>query len=157
MIYLAADHAGFEQKEEIKKYLEELGEEYTDKGPDHFDQADDYPDFAYPAVASMNPEKDRAILFCGSGQGMAILANKVQGIRAAVVWNHDQAVVSRQDDDANVMTVGSRFENTEEVKDAVKAFLNTPFSGAERHVRRLNKVRDVENKTFASVKSAYNE
>ena len=157
MIYLAADHAGFEQKEEIKKFLDAEGIEYADKGPDHFDDKDDYPDFAYPAVAAMDPDKDKAFLFCGSGQGMAILANKLPGIRAAVVWNPAQAKETREDNDANVMSVPSRFEDIEDVKRSVKVFLDTPFSGEERHDRRLKKIADVEKKLHSHVPEAYNE
>lgn len=146
MLYLASDHAGFEHKEQLKQYLDSKGVQFQDIGPEKFDPQDDYPDYAYPAVARMDPDEDKAILLCGSGGGMSILANKLRGVRATVAWDEESSKLSRTDDDANVLAIPSRLIDFETVKRVVDAWLGTEFSQADRHVRRLNKIRELEEK-----------
>ena len=146
MLYLASDHAGFEHKEKLKKYLDTLGVQFEDMGPDTFKESDDYPDYAYPAVARMDPDEDKAILLCGSGGGMTILANKLHGIRATVAWDEESAKLARTDDDANVLAIPARLIDFETAKKIVNTWLNTPFSQADRHVRRLKKIEVLEDK-----------
>ena len=147
MIYLASDHAGFELKEEIKKYLLGLGMEVEDMGAFRFDPDDDYPDFvrlAAQAVAN-DPERSRGIVLGGSGQGEAIAANKVQGIRAAVYYGGPLDIVklSRTHNDANILSLGARFLTAEQAIEAVKVWLATPFEGG-RHERRILKIEKLE-------------
>ena len=142
-IFLGADHRGFKIKESLKPYLKELGLEIVDLGNDHYDEADDYPDFAN-AVAekiSQNPETDKGILICGSGIGMSIAANKFKGIRAAQVDTTEQAVLSRKDNNANVLTLSENDLSESEAKEIIKIWLETPFSNEPRHERRLKKIR----------------
>jgi len=143
VIYLGADHRGFKIKEVLKPFLKELGHEVVDLGNDHVDENDDYPDFAN-AVAkkvSQNPEIDKGILICGSGIGMAIAANKFENIRAAQVDKIEQAVLSKKDNNANVLTLSGNDLSESEVKEIVKIWLETPFSKEEKHERRLKKIR----------------
>ncbi len=154
MIYLGGDHAGFELKEVIKQYLKEKGCEIKDFGAPSFNKDDDYPDFGYPvakAVADSNG-KSKGILFCGSAEGICIVANKVKGVWAVAVWTPTNAKHSREHNDANVLCLsGGKTRSpipglsTDEAKKIVDAWLETPFSGEERHVRRLGKIKDLEN------------
>ena len=142
-IALAADHAGFEEKEKIKKTLDSLGVGYDDMGTNSTEPVD-YPDYAEKvgeAVAS--GEYERGILVCGSGTGMAIAANKVPGIRAAVAWNEEIARLSRQHNDANVLSLAARYIPDEEQEKIVKAFLSAKFEGG-RHERRVEKIEEIE-------------
>lgn len=147
MIYLASDHAGFELKEEIKKYLGELGMEVEDMGAFSLDPADDYPDYVIPAAkkVSEDPENNRGIVLGGSGQGEAIAANKVKGIRAAVYYGGSLDIVklSRQHNDANILSLGARFLTGDQAKEAVKVWLETKFEG-DRHERRIKKIQALE-------------
>ena len=147
MIYLASDHAGFELKEEIKKYLLDLGMEVEDMGAFAFDADDDYPDFVRPAAQAVanDPERSRGIVLGGSGQGEAIAANKVQGIRAAVYYGGSLDIVklSRAHNDVNILSLGARFLTVDQAKDAVRLWLETPFEGG-RHERRINKIKGFE-------------
>ena len=140
-IFIGADHRGFKIKEALKPYLKELGYEVVDLGDDHFDEADDYPDFANAVAGkvSQNPEIDKGILICGSGIGMSIAANKFKGIRAAQVDKIEQAILSRKDNNANVLTLSGNDLSESEAKEIVKAWLETPFSKEERHERRIKK------------------
>ena len=142
-IALGADHAGFEEKEHVKKTLDELGVEYKDFGTTSTESVD-YPDFARKvgeAVAA--GEYDKGILVCGSGTGMAIAANKVPGIRAAVAWNEEIARLSRQHNDANVLALAARYIPDEEQEKIVKTWLETSFEGG-RHERRVEKIEQIE-------------
>lgn len=146
MIYLASDHAGFELKEKLKAYLRELGYEVKDFGAFALDAADDYPDFIALAAqaVSEDPDNSRAIILGGSGQGEAMVANRFSGVRAAVYYGGDEKIIalSREHNDANVLSLGARFLTEEEAKRAVKLLLETPFSGEERHARRIKKIED---------------
>ncbi len=142
-VALAADHAGFEEKEKIKKTLDAIGVEYVDMGTDSFESVD-YPDYAKKvgeAVAS--GEYEKGLLVCGSGTGMAIAANKVPGIRAAVAWTEEIARLARQHNDANVLSLAARYIPADEQEMIVKAFLTTDFDGG-RHERRVEKISQIE-------------
>lgn len=144
MIYLGSDHAGFKLKEEIKKFLKELGEKFEDLGNTEFDPSDDYPDYAYPVAKKVAQTGERGIVFCGNAQGVCILANKVKGIRAAVGADEYAAKTSRTDDDSNILCLPGRVLTSGEAKRIVKMWLGTPFSQADRHIRRLKKVQEIE-------------
>lgn len=142
-IALAADHAGFEEKEKIKRTLDEMGIEYADMGTYSADSVD-YPDYARKvgeAVAA--GEYDQGLLVCGSGTGMAISANKVKGIRAAVAWNEEIARLAREHNNANVLALAARFIPDEEQAKIVKAFFSTDFGGG-RHAPRVDKISQIE-------------
>lgn len=147
IIYLGADHAGFELKEEIKKYLKENGKEVEDLGAFEFNQDDDYPDFVRPVAKAVaqDPERDRAIVLGGSGQGEAMVANRVKGVRAAVYYGGPLDIVklSRQHNNANVLALGARFLTAEQAIAAVDLWLATPFEGG-RHARRIEKIHGIE-------------
>lgn len=142
-IALAADHAGFEEKEKLKSELDALGVAYTDMGTDS-DASVDYPDFARKvAEAVAKGEYERGILLCGSGAGMAIAANKVPGIRSAVAWNEEIARLSREHNNTNVLALAARFTADYEIKNIVKAWLDAEFD-AGRHERRVEKIAKIE-------------
>ncbi len=147
-IVLGADHAGFELKEKIKKYLIKEGFKVIDKGAHEQDPEDDYPDFILPAAEEVakDPENTRGIILGGSGQGEAIAANKVKGIRAALYYGHDTNIVklSRTHNNANILSLGARFLNKEKALEAIKIWLDTGFSNKERHSRRINKIKNIE-------------
>lgn len=145
MIYIGSDHAGYELKEKLKIFLSELGYEVTDKGAHKLDNQDDYPDFIVPvakAVASL--EGSFGIIIGGSGEGEAMSANKIDGARATEYYGGDPEVikVSREHNDANILSLGARFVGEEEAEEAVRLFLETKFSGDERHIRRIKKLDD---------------
>lgn len=143
IIYLATDHAGFNLKEKIKKFLTELGYEVKDFGVFIYDENDDYPDFVRKAAEAVanDPEHSRGIVLGGSGQGEAMVANRYKGVRAAVLdmYNADVIKLSREHNNANILSLGARFLKEEEALVAVKLWLETPFSGEERHQRRIAK------------------
>lgn len=141
-IYLASDHAGFALKEKIKQVLAQEKHEIVDCGSNSLVPDDDYPDFIAKAaeLAAKNQEA-RAIIFGGSGQGEAMVANRHKGVRA-VVWyggNMDIVRLSREHNNANILSLGARFVTDDEAREAVTLWLKTPFSNDERHQRRLNK------------------
>jgi len=142
-IYLATDHAGFELKEKIKKFLTDSGYTIHDFGVFKLDPDDDYPDFICKAAeaVSKNPES-RAIVLGGSGQGEAMIANRYKGVRAAVYYGGDKKIItlSREHNDANVLSLGARFLGEKEAIAAVALWLKTPFSKKERHQRRIGKI-----------------
>jgi ribose 5-phosphate isomerase B len=142
MIYkiaIGGDHAGFELKEKIKYVLDQRGHLIEDYGP-YSDKAVDYPDFVHPiATAIEKNEFDFGIMICGSGNGVAITANKHQGIRAAVCWNEMLAKLARSHNDANVLCLAGRFIDFELAKEIVNIFLSTGFDGG-RHASRIKKI-----------------
>jgi len=143
-IAIASDHAGLSGKEAIKKTLDELGVAYEDFGTHNQDSVD-YPDYAeHVAKAVAAGTYERGILFCGSGIGMEIAANKVPGIRAALAWNEETARLSRTHNDANIITVGARTTPLETIDKIVRIFLNTDFEGGGRHQRRIEKIAQLE-------------
>lgn len=142
-IYIGTDHAGFELKEKLKVFLADLGHTVEDKGAIAYDGQDDYPDFIRPvAEAVSRDESARGIIIGGSGQGEAMCANRVRGARAAVYYGGpvDIAVLSREHNDANILSLGARFVEEEEALEVVKLWLATPFGGEERHARRVKKI-----------------
>lgn len=147
MIYFGADHRGFGLKEALKVFLTAQGYEVVDKSNEHYDESDDYPDFAatVAGAVSEDPEHRRGILLCGSGVGVDIVANKRKGVRSALAFSEEQARLSRNDDDTNVLSIASDFINEERAKKIAEVWLATPFSGDKRHVRRLQKIAALES------------
>lgn len=141
-IHIGTDHAGFELKNKLVEYIKELGHEVMDHGAFVFDADDDYPDFVKPVaeMVAMNPA-DRGIILGGSGEGEAMCANRHQGARATQYYggNLEIVKVSREHNNANILSLGARFVTDDEAKQAVKVFLETDFSNEERHVRRIAK------------------
>ncbi len=148
-IYLASDHAGFALKETIHKSLKELEYDVVDLGAEKENPSDDYPEIIARAArnVSENPETDKAIIFGYSGQGEAIVANKFPSVRAVVFDGGalDIITLSREHNDANVLSLGGRFVGENEAKEAVGLWLATAFSGDERHVRRIAQIKEIES------------
>lgn len=138
-IAIGGDHAGFDYKNQIAEFLKQKGFEVKDFGPDSTNSVD-YPDFAHPLSESVAEKKfDFGILICGSGQGMAITANKHKLVRAALVWNEEIAKLARQHNNANIICLPARFVSLDEAKSLVNAFLTTAFEGG-RHQNRVDKI-----------------
>ena len=136
-IAIGSDHAGFEYKEAIAKWLDDV--QLKDFGTYSPDSAD-YPDFAHPVASAVeNGEFDYGILVCGSANGVAITANKHQGIRAAICWNEELASLARKHNNANIVCIPARFISIEEAEKIIKTFLSTEFEGG-RHATRVNKM-----------------
>ncbi len=145
MLYIAADHAGFNLKEELKNYLTELNCPYEDMGAFEFNPQDDYPDFAISLARRVAEESEAlGILICGSGVGVCIVANRFKNIRAALVYDEFTARQSREHDNANILCLGSRVLDEATAKKLVKIWLETEFSGEERHIRRLKKIEEFD-------------
>jgi ribose 5-phosphate isomerase B len=146
-VYLGADHRGFELKEKMKPILSGEGHEVEDLGNKSLDSEDDYVDFAARVAEEVekNPEA-RGILFCGSGAGVDIVANKFDGVRSILASFPEEARVARQDDDVNVLALPADFISETQAQEIVKVFLETNFKGEERHKRRLGKITDIEKK-----------
>lgn len=147
-IHIASDHAGFEMKELLKKYLIETGHTVTDHGAFTYDALDDYPDFIIPCATAVVHTRDSfGIILGGSGQGEQITANKIDGIRAIEYYggNLDIIKLGREHNDANILSIGARFVTNDESIQAVQVFLDTSFSGDERHIQRIEKI---EQKQF---------
>jgi ribose 5-phosphate isomerase B len=150
-IAIGADHAGYEDKERVKKTLDGLGIQYEDFGTVSTDSVD-YPDYAKKvgeAVAS--GEADQGLLVCGSGTGMAIAANKVPGVRAAVAWTEEIARLAREHNDANVLSLAARFTPPDEIDKIVRAWFGAHFDGG-RHQRRVDKITDIEKEEAVAAK-----
>jgi len=163
-IFLASDHAGFELKEAIKTYLDEKGYEIEDKGAYFLDKNDDYPDYISKAAeeVSRKPESSKAVIFGGSGQAEAMVANKFPSIRCALFYSaaapfqaadvtgresddpFEMIRLTREHNDANVLSIGARFVKEEDAKKAVNVWLSTEFSGEGRHIRRIEKIKKLE-------------
>ncbi len=149
-IYIGTDHAGLAQKEKIISYLQGSGYEVIDQGAHEYDEGDDYPDFVIPVAreVSRNPQLVRGIILGGSGQGEAIVANRFPHVRAAVFYGNAYSLtnnvsnleLSREHNDSNILAIGSRFVSDDDALAAVRQWLDTPFSGGERHKRRINKI-----------------
>jgi ribose 5-phosphate isomerase B len=136
---IGADHAGFELKEILKKWLQQNGFELKDFGT-HSTESADYPDFAHPVAGAVEKQEfDLGLLICGSANGVAITANKHQGIRAAICWTEELAALARQHNNANVLCLPARFITQEQGEKILDRFLNTSFEGG-RHERRVNKI-----------------
>lgn len=138
-IAMGGDHAGFSYKETIKTMLEQAGHTITDFGP-HSEASVDYPDHAHPLALSVEKgENDLGILICGSGNGVAITANKHQGIRAALCWTEELGALAKQHNNANVLCLPARFIDLSLAQQITTTFVNTPFEGG-RHANRVNKI-----------------
>lgn len=142
-IYIGADHAGFKLKLEVKKLLASLKIPLEDFSP-VFKEGDDYPDYATLVASAVFVNKAKGILICGSGIGMDIVANKFPGIRAALCINKDQARMSREAEDSNILILSQWFTE-DNLKDILDAWLNSEFEGG-RHRRRLDKIEDIEKR-----------
>jgi len=146
MIYIASDHAGIELKQKLIDHLKEQGNEVEDCGAHTLDPEDDYPDFIYPCAVKVSENPGSlGIVIGGSGNGEAIMANKVKGIRAAVYYGGHEDIVSlsRQHNNANVLSLGARFLSLDNAKRAVDLFMETGFDGG-RHERRIGKISNLE-------------
>ena len=143
-IAIAADHAGFVLKEKLRQTLASEGHEVTDFGPASAESCD-YPDYAQPVAREVAAGRaDRGILVCSTGIGMAMAANKIAGVRAAPAVSEDEVRLTREHNDANVLSLGARFISPGDAREAVKLWLDTPFSGDERHKRRILKMYSIK-------------
>jgi len=144
-IFIGADHNGFELKNQVREHLEHNGFDSEDVGAMTLDKDDDYPQYAFAVTAKVIGEEDPVfgILVCGSGQGMAIAANRVAGIRAALVWSPAEARAARRDDNANVLVLPATMIDTDTALAIVDDFLDQKFSGEPRYQRRLDQIEEV--------------
>lgn len=148
-VHIATDHAGLELSRYLVESLTEAGYEMVDHGPTQYDPLDDYPSFCINAARAVKADRQQGldslgIVLGGSGNGEQMAANKVEGIRAALAWNLSTAELAREHNDAQVVAVGGRQHSKEEALEIIKTFLATPFSGDERHVRRINQMGEYE-------------
>ncbi|NQV12073.1 RpiB/LacA/LacB family sugar-phosphate isomerase [Candidatus Uhrbacteria bacterium] len=145
-IYIGADHAGYDLKEQIEAYLLDSEHEVKDLGNVKFEDDDDYPEYADAVAEAVAGDPGSVgILSCGNAEGVTIVANKTKGIRAALGFSVEATKTTREDDDANVICLPGRMMDFDEAVKIVDTFLNTPFSGEERHVRRLEKLEEIED------------
>lgn len=147
VIYIGADHRGFNLKETLKSFLTQSGYTVEDLGNTELDQNDDYPDYAKLVAERVSADQtgSKGILVCGSGAGMAMVANRFFGVRASICFSPDQAMAVRSEDDANVISIPSNFMDQETAKKIVSVWLQTPFSEEERYKRRIEKIREIDN------------
>ena len=147
-IYIGSDHGGFAQKQLLSAELEKKGYTVTDCGT-YSSESTDYPDFALAVGRAVNEHpRGRGILLCRSGEGMEIAANKIPKIRAALVWNSRVAAETRHDNDANILVLPSDFISDQDALDIASTFLTTEFSNEERHIRRIEKIHNIEHVPF---------
>lgn len=148
-VALACDHGGFEYKEIVKEKLTKQGYEIEDFGCFSLESID-YPDYAYPcALAVSEGRADRGIVICGTGIGVSIVANKVPGIRCALVSDTFSAKVTREHNDSNILAMGGRILSSQLMEEIVEIWLATPFSNDSRHQRRIDKIKEVEQKILS--------
>jgi ribose 5-phosphate isomerase B len=144
-VHLGSDHAGYELKEHLVGWLKAAGHEPVDAGPSVYDALDDYPPFVLRAAEAVAADPGSlGIVLGGSGNGEAIAANKVKGVRAALVWNEATATLAREHNDANVISIGARQHSLEEATRFVELFLATPYSDESRHTRRIDMISEYE-------------
>ena len=148
-IHVATDHAGLEFSQQLQQHLREQGHEVVDHGPAEYDALDDYPSFCInAAVGVARDQRDGVealgVVFGGSGNGEQMAANKVEGIRAALVWNDSTASLAREHNNANVISIGARQHPVEDAIRFIDLFIATPFPGDERHVRRIGQLGEYE-------------
>jgi len=144
-IFLGADHRGFKIKNILKEYLQKLGYQVIDCGAFKLDSDDDYPDFVIPVAKAVAKDKtSKGIILGASGQGEAIAANRIKGARAAVYYGGSKKIIvlSREHNDANILSLGAAFLSEKQAKEAVKLWLKTKFSKAKRHIRRIKKIEN---------------
>lgn len=144
-IYLGADHNGFEMKAKVAEYLRRSGYEVIDESGTTLDPGDDFPQFAGRVVSAMLADQTESygILICGSGQGMCMAANRFKGIRASLCWDLEEARAARNDDNANVLCLSSRYTKTGDAISILQTWLNTPFAGAARFKRRIQQLDEL--------------
>jgi ribose 5-phosphate isomerase B len=146
-VHIGSDHAGLELKNALVEHLKSSGHDVVDHGPHVYDALDDYPVFCIPAAQGVaNENGSFGIVLGGSGNGEQMAANKVKGIRAALVWSVETAKLAREHNDANVIAIGGRMHPIEVCKELIDVFLATPFSNDERHIRRIGQVSNFETK-----------
>ena len=146
-IHIGSDHAGLELKAALVEYLKSKGHDVNDHGPHEYDAVDDYPDFCIPAaIATVADPSSLGIVLGGSGNGEQIAANKVKGVRAALVWSIETAKLAREHNNANVISLGGRLHDEAFCLQLVDTFLATAFTNDERHVRRINQIGNYEVK-----------
>lgn len=144
-VFLGADHAGFELKEELKTFLEKEGFTVVDEGAFFYDKDDDYPDFcAKAALGVARDNQSRGFVFGKSGSGEMIVANKIKGVRCALALNVENVRLAREHNDANMLSFGSEFVTTQKMQELALLFLQTDFTNEERHVRRIAKITELE-------------
>jgi ribose 5-phosphate isomerase B len=144
MIHLATDHAGLEIKNSLKNYLIKKNHHVEDHGAYEYDALDDYPDFIFPcAIAVAEDTESKGIILGGSGQGEAMAANRIKGVRAAVFYNGPDEIIklSREHNNANILSLGARFMDESDIYRVIEIWLNEPFEGG-RHLRRIEKLDD---------------
>lgn len=146
IIYIGADHGGYNLKEKVKEWLNDWGYTVQDVGNNEYDKDDDYTDFAISLGESVVREKTKGILICRSGEGMCIAANKVRGVRAASCISEKEALATREYNNANVLCLSADLVSEEDNQKIIKTFLETIFSSDERHIRRINKIAEYETK-----------
>lgn len=148
-IYIAADHNGYQMKNQLVEWLKAEGHTVTDMGPGEFNKGDDYPDFGIKVARAVaeDPQNRHGVLLCGSGVGMSVVADKVPGIRAALIHDPKIAAAAQRDDDINVIALGSLYIDLETAKQVIATWLATPFAGHERFVRRINKIKEYEQRS----------
>lgn len=144
MVYLGADHRGYQQKELIREWLREIGYEVTDLGNKKYEKDDDYVDFSFGLGEKVAKERQKGVLICGSGVGMTVAVNKVEGVRASVLTSVKQARAAREEDDINVACLAADLVSVEENKEIIKVFLETLFSSEERYLNRVLKIKKYE-------------
>jgi len=145
-IYLATDHAGYDLKEDVKEFLLDNEYQVEDLGALKYDQNDDYPNFISLAAKAVSKyQEDRAIIFGGSGQGEAMVANRFKGVRATVYYGGSKKIItlSREHNNANVLSIGARFLSASKAKKVIKLWLETNFTNQERHARRIQKLDEL--------------
>jgi len=160
IIYIGADHRGFNLKEAVKNFLRDRGYQVIDVGDETYNEQDDYTDFAVPLAkkVSADYENSRGILICGSGVGMSIVANKFRRIRAGLIMNADHAFDARAEDDINVLVLPAEFLTSDMVRKVLIAWLETPFSREPRYLRRIEKIARIEaDQAISSFKEEISE
>ena len=146
-LHIGSDHAGLELKAILIDHLTAAGHDVTDHGPFAYDALDDYPLFCIPAAQAVATDPESlGIVLGGSGNGEQMAANKVKGIRAALVWSRETAKLAREHNNANVISIGGRMHSPEVCKELIDVFIATPFNNDERHIRRIRQVTEYENK-----------
>lgn len=145
MIFLGADHRGFNLKEKIKQWLRDRGEDFIDCGSEGYDRDDDYPDIGFKVAEKVVAENGKGILVCGSGVGVCIAANKVKGVRAGLCLLAKQARAGRNDDDMNVLCLNADMVPEEDNLEIIETFLETVFGSEEKYIRRINKIKKYES------------
>jgi ribose 5-phosphate isomerase B len=144
-LHIGSDHAGLELKNELLAHLVNNGHDVTDHGPYEYDALDDYPDFCIPAAQAVSKDPTSlGVVIGGSGNGEQISANKVKGIRAVLAWSIETAKLGKEHNNANVVSIGGRMHSIDQCKEIIDAFIATPFSNDERHIRRIDKIAKFE-------------